>query len=367
MRKVKIVFLVPAFLAAWFAVSNIMTADAADSSFEETILSRLQGILPEGVTKIIHSKDLPVPELHPLPLYHNSDTLQVYWKPILDTAGYDSCYYFVKCDRTDEAGELVTIDWSVVVDSTGFENLDTSTVFYNLPEDTLYFALLAWARRDTSLYISDTSEICSTIIDVTPPLLDSLHTYSLEGENPDWTISRDVKVRYWGRDDPYELCGYIDISVNMILSRIVRYPVSDCVGEVVFGLSRHSEDKIVCGRLVDLAGNIGDSVRCDTIFLLEQAHSYPNPFNPAEGEAANLVFYSPAESAVKIKVYDLTGNLVYHGAAVPQVGRNDGGTRSEFRWNGRNDKNEIVANGGYICILEQNDNELGRIKIAVLK
>jgi flagellar hook assembly protein FlgD len=72
-----------------------------------------------------------------------------------------------------------------------------------------------------------------------------------------------------------------------------------------------------------------------------------------------------SDGPVSVKVYDLTGTLVYE----KQYGVGDTGTGSgpqEVTWDGRNMKGEVVRNGMYICQLDAGSRST-RIKIAVAK
>jgi hypothetical protein len=78
--------------------------------------------------------------------------------------------------------------------------------------------------------------------------------------------------------------------------------------------------------------------------------NYPNPFHP--GEAPTTIAYKLDDDArVTLKIYTLMGGLVFEkifdlGGEGGRVGLN------EFRWDGRNGENEIVASGGYVLVIE---------------
>jgi hypothetical protein len=78
--------------------------------------------------------------------------------------------------------------------------------------------------------------------------------------------------------------------------------------------------------------------------------SYPNPFHP--GESPATIAYKLADDAnVTLRIYTLSGVLVLrtqyaHGAPGGTIGLN------EVTWDGRNGKNEYVASGGYIVVVE---------------
>ncbi len=78
--------------------------------------------------------------------------------------------------------------------------------------------------------------------------------------------------------------------------------------------------------------------------------NYPNPFHP--GETATTIAYKLADDAdVTLRIYTLSGVLVLrrqyeHGAPGGSIGLN------EIAWDGRNGKNDYVASGGYLAVVE---------------
>jgi len=96
----------------------------------------------------------------------------------------------------------------------------------------------------------------------------------------------------------------------------------------------------------------------------EKPFNAPNPFNPSE-EETKIMFYLPGDSAdsavsVKVEIYTLTGYPVSNWS----VSAN--GSHNETKWNGRNDKGKIVANGGYVCLIHGGGIS-EKFKIAVLR
>lgn len=86
----------------------------------------------------------------------------------------------------------------------------------------------------------------------------------------------------------------------------------------------------------------------------------PNPFNPREG-ATVILFRSTGNGSVTLTLYDLYGDVVFSDQL--QVSAGD---LVQYPWNGRNGKNNVVANGGYICRIHGAGMDLRR-KIAVVK
>jgi len=87
------------------------------------------------------------------------------------------------------------------------------------------------------------------------------------------------------------------------------------------------------------------------------AHNYPNPFNPKD-EDTKIVFQPGGSGSICMLIYDLFGYLVY---------QENGLDAGDLSWDGRNGRGELVASGGYICILKIDDKVVSKHKIAVVK
>jgi len=94
--------------------------------------------------------------------------------------------------------------------------------------------------------------------------------------------------------------------------------------------------------------------------LQEKPFNAPNPFNP-DTEETKICYYLDEDDDVKIKLFTLTGDLVYSWENIS--GRKG---LNQWPWNGKNEKGRIVENGGYICLIEAGG-EKQKCKIAVLR
>ncbi len=88
-----------------------------------------------------------------------------------------------------------------------------------------------------------------------------------------------------------------------------------------------------------------------------RAHNYPNPFNPKE-EETRIVCEPNLSGNITMLIYELFGHRVYQKTDA------DAG---DLRWGGRNGRGELVASGGYICVLKVGDKIVSKHKIAVIK
>lgn len=86
--------------------------------------------------------------------------------------------------------------------------------------------------------------------------------------------------------------------------------------------------------------------------------NYPNPFDSRLG-STTIAYDLFSESTVKIKIYDLLGNLVReYPAAIEYAGT------VRLVWDGTNEAGQKVAKGGYICVVEINS---GAVKFLAMR
>ena len=98
--------------------------------------------------------------------------------------------------------------------------------------------------------------------------------------------------------------------------------------------------------------------------------NYPNPFGTSSRPETKLVYFLKKASDVKIKIFTLTGDLVYEWnydqAAYPKqtaAGLHDG----DVTWNGRNGRGHRVMSGVYLAYLTTDDGGMALTKIAVIR
>jgi len=207
-----------------------------------------------------------------------------------------------------------------------------------------------------------------TTQDTTAPQLTSLALIGRTTNNPTWSTTGEIEVRFSGSDNYPEGCATLWLSENPTLVDAKSYLVEHCGGWVSYTLSPGEERKTVYGRLVDRAGNESE-IASATIQRMIQAHNYPNPFRPGDADGTSLVFGLSEARMVTVYIYDLYGNLVWERTAQGRQGANDGGSDENFHWDGRNghgDAGEAVADGGYLCIIKAGDDTY-MIKMAVAR
>jgi len=129
----------------------------------------------------------------------------------------------------------------------------------------------------------------------------------------------------------------------------VRDPGSNQAVGVTDGQGRPLDGQVRSRNLVVLSGTFEDYV-----------HNYPNPFR-AGGEDTRIAYFMNAAGSASIKIYAVTGELVYEESL---SGVAEG--PQETTWDGRNGKGEVVRNGIYICVINAGSNS-ARFRIAVAK
>ncbi|RMF58678.1 MAG: hypothetical protein D6743_17395 [Calditrichaeota bacterium] len=175
-----------------------------------------------------------------------------------------------------------------------------------------------------------------------------------------WTYSREVALRLVARDvSPGEIRrievlenGAVQFSSELLspapeLQQVISYRIQS-TGPVPVEVK-------LAARVVDGAGNASRSAELK-LFLQENApqmFAFPNPFNPMRGKVV-IRLVDPDES--EIKIYDFFGNLVRTLREKPDS--------HDFVWDGRNDRGDMVANGGYVCVGKKTR---ARFKLGVLK
>lgn len=90
--------------------------------------------------------------------------------------------------------------------------------------------------------------------------------------------------------------------------------------------------------------------------FISQVSNYPNPFLPSKGQITKIRYTLKETCDVKIKIYDLIGDLVWtYTAYAGEEGGKEG--VNEIVWDGRNGQGDLVYPGGYICLIKAGGNE----------
>ncbi len=144
--------------------------------------------------------------------------------------------------------------------------------------------------------------------------------------------------------------------------RIAYYDEGNRIWKIIRDSIPYPSQKSVIARvnhltLFSIVGVItGDSVICGLT-------NYPNPFVAGKGGQTKIRYTLKSNSDVRIRIYDLIGELVLEkNIRAGEVGGQQ--FTNEIPWDGKNSKGHYVAAGGYICIVKVG-NKIEKVKIGV--
>jgi flagellar hook assembly protein FlgD len=121
---------------------------------------------------------------------------------------------------------------------------------------------------------------------------------------------------------------------------------------IFIGTKGKKMDKKFVLKIMLVAGFIslmGVSTVSPVQTVLSFLTSYPNPFD-SRIDRTNILYTLDAESEVKVKIYDLFGNIVREYEASHQYPGIE-----RIVWDGTDNSGRKVAKGGYICVIEINN------------
>lgn len=262
-------------------------------------------------------------------------------------------------------------------------SVDLRTVL--LPADIDSIETIKYYVQVKNLAGMEAADSCEIIFDDIAPQLTYFNGLPIVSD------SLGYKISYRGGEElPGEVAGLVVKEVfggnekSSAATKTQFKSIENSEGEIEINLLPYSGSRKICAYLVDKADvdqNRGDSdgidhpsdTLCIEVRLNpEEISNYPNPFNPSSHDdkmkVTKLLFYAKDDSKVRISILNPFGNLVKEWQATCQKDMNDGDSNDLLRWDGTNDKGDIVANGGYICIIDVlKTGERYTRKIAVLK
>ncbi len=238
------------------------------------------------------------------------------------------------------------------------------TANYTLSSSLPYFVgkLYIAARNSAGQFALDSTTIT---VDQIPPQVDSMLVLAtIPSRDQEYTNSRQVKVFMLAHDiGVLKEIHLSEDSLFTLVKFVLPIPTtSSYQNEVDFELSPDNGVKTVFVRFVDMAENIS-RVRSDVIIAdydpMFTVTNHPNPFDPAI-EPTTIIVKTDALTAIEVNIYDLFGNLVR------KIETPAGEHYNQILWDGNNGKGELVANGGYLCVVKVGTKTMMR-KIAVIK
>lgn len=176
----------------------------------------------------------------------------------------------------------------------------------------------------------------------------------------DGKLLTDLTISGIEQNDPWAVCNY-DYGGIFVVG---RFATCNGVAKIeVSGIDEAGNKATAFGEFI-IAGGYDNPLG----LISEKVVNYPNPFH-AGRQDTTIQYYLNKPANVKMRIYDLFGNLVRTldfspGEEGGQMGRN------RVPWDGRNGRGIVVANGGYICRVEVKAGQEKKVrirKIGVLK
>ncbi len=340
----------PVLIQAWHSEPGIETVRAK--------ILQLQLIDPS----------LPGPGLKWQLEYSKGLSNTVYWhadsaETLVQSLGYDFLYYEIQASFSEN--ESLTVLWGLEeagVDSATFTNLPEGIpVYYNLR----YFARSA----DGDFLMSYWSDSLMVIQDNVRPSLDQSLSGIINMSSPadqNWANGDTLLLRIAASDAlPGKVMqiGVIEQShsVEDVFYIQIIPPSAEVDTTIKIPLKTDPKEHIrLSWWVTDIALHESDTQYIDlAIWLPEDGEnalvSFPNPFNPLEDNGCKIRVGFDGEQTVHI--FDAFGQLVrtLKKRAHEQF----------VVWDGKNSRNQIAGNGGYIAVLDGKPNIYD--KIAILK
>lgn len=215
-----------------------------------------------------------------------------------------------------------------------------------------------------------------------PPIV-CITTHSIEENTGVYTVRARIRntSKVAVHNVNVKLMSYDSIGVSIIAETDTLLPVFDANEELesIWRVDyRGQEDNFILDLRVQPLSSPGDfqgdrsmisqsvldaTPKTPGTLNNKNIYAYPNPFNP-ERDLVTFRFKLSKDGNVDIRVYDASRALVATVASGIALQAN---TESSIKWNGKNDKGEMVANGVYFYVIESSSGERGIGKVAALR
>ncbi len=343
-----------------FAASMLDKYDFRDIATIPTKISVFLNVMPQDL-----QPTLDAPELQLEPEYTLGTYNTVYWEstPIqenLISQNYTLLFFEIRIQYNDTERWLFTdVD------------VDTAT-FHSLPEGIpIIYQLRYYAEHEDGTYaISEWSQSEQSIQDVDPPVLQREHSYVMntrQAGDQKWVFDNTIQIQIIASDSIAGKVSQVIIEEksNSGLQQIAYdFPIpSVYVHDTILMYLESSPREAIelTWWLYDVAGQ-KSATQTETIYLWPEGEEapedvvcFPNPFYPEQGEVSKIKIALP--DITEAKVYDLFGNHIQT--------LTKSSDHPFFEWNGKNEREEFVAKGGYFCVIQGKKDIY--CKIAVIK
>ncbi len=253
-----------------------------------------------------------------------------------------------------------------------------SHVFDNLHAGRQY---CYWVSATDAQARTHTSEVVMSIPDTSLPLLDKFDMPDVVPNSAGkvWVFDREILLHFAARDTGGEVWAYQifeQTNNGELANDIIGFPDSSevVVVDVPYKIQGESNTPFtLSARVFDGARREGvmhgSGLPSNTVTLpfeiifqdtvdSRKLFAFPNPFNPLQHQ--NLFIRQSDQQATTVAIYDFFGNLVRRLTMADKT--ND----FDFVWDGRNENGQMVANGGYFCLVK-NGSGTHTFRIAILK
>lgn len=243
----------------------------------------------------------------------------------------------------------------------------SAATFQSLPEGVAIEYRLRYYAEDAegNYHISPWSNPEVSIQDASAPEIISFTIQQLQniGVNP-WVLGPQISIHVKAKDTDGQIMQIAfqeksTQSYPALFDDLGSRPRSTVDTTIQYTLFSDPSDLLTlkCWA-VDVAEFYSDTLYLNFFYLLPDAKvvCFPNPFIPAQN--IYTVIKVEKENAEKAMIFDPFGNLV-------KTLKKDPSNEMAFVWDGRNERGEWVAKGGYLCIVDGDKNLY--CKIAVIR
>ncbi len=316
--------------------------------------------LPAGL-----EPDLSAPRLKAEPEYTIGTINTLFWYPdsvneLLDSTEFTLLFFEAKAlIDTSERWVFIEAD-------------EDSAAFYNLPEGvSISYQLRYYAQHTDGTYaLSHWSAPESSIQDVDAPLLQRNDSYVLDTQiagDQQWVFDRTIQIQIVASDSVAGKVSQVLINETSTSAQqqiAYDFPIPAVYVNDIIPLYLDSEPRqeiTLTWWIYDVAGQKSEP-QTETIYLWPEGEErpsqvicFPNPVCPDQGEIAKIKI--GLDDITKARIFDLFGNYIKTITKSSDT--------SFFEWDGKNSRGDLVAQGGYLCVIE-GDNTL-YCKIAIIR
>ena len=182
-------------------------------------------------------------------------------------------------------------------------------------------------------------------------LVGYVHKIEIEGQSQFNTNGIEIRIQYPDENKDGRVDG-LDINGSKLI--ICTYNTEKGKWEKVSGSASDTTNKTVTIKTNHLSYYaVFATLQSD----LSVAHVYPNPFKPSLGHTK--IIFANLTSHTKVKVFNMAGEIVYEEDRDTPTG--------ELSWDVVNTKNKAIVSGVYIYMITNNNGQMKKGKLAIIR